>query len=119
MVIVILGRSRAANAVARAVADELVRLDIRVAVIDLDILHDMVTADGPKSDAAAWNLARRAAATLTNTFLSDRVAVVIADGSFNLASDRAAFEQHLDRNVRPLLRDAQSHVRGGAQTGAG
>ena len=30
------------------------------------------------------------------------VAVVIADGSFNLASDRAAFEQRLDSNVSPF-----------------
>ena len=71
-------------------------------MVDLDVLEDMLTADGPKPDPATWTLARHAAARLANGFLADGVAVVIADGSYNLASDRAAFEQHLDTDVRPL-----------------
>ena len=39
---------------------------------------------------------------LASTFLSDGIAVVVADGSFNQATDRAAFEQHLDTDVSPL-----------------
>ena len=38
------------STVARALYHELARLDVRVAVIDLDIIEDMLTADGPKSD---------------------------------------------------------------------
>jgi adenylylsulfate kinase-like enzyme len=90
------------STVARALAHELARADVRAAVIDLDILEDMLTADGPKSDPATWTLARHAAATLANTFLSGGIAVVIADGSFNLTSDRAALEQYLSTNVSPL-----------------
>lgn len=87
---------------ARVLARELARRNVRSAVIDLDLLHDMLTAVGPKSDDASWGLARRAMGALTKTFLSDGIAVVIADGSFNLASDRAAFEERLDASVRPL-----------------
>jgi predicted kinase len=103
MVIVITGPiASGKSTVARALYHELAGLDVRVAVIDLDILEDMLTADGPKPDATTWTIARRAAARLANGFLTDGVAVVIADGSFNLASDRAAFEQQLDTNVNPL-----------------
>ena len=90
------------STVARALYHELAGLDVPVAVIDLDIIEDMLTADGPKSDLESWTLARRAAARLANGFLQDGVAVVIADGSFNLANDRAAFEQHLDTKISPL-----------------
>jgi predicted kinase len=90
------------STVARILARELVGRDVRSAVIDLDIIDDMLSADGPTSDPATWTFARHAAASLANTFLSDGVAVVIADGSFNQASDRAAFEQHLDVGISPL-----------------
>ena len=90
------------STVARALAHELDRVDVRGAVIDLDILEDMLTADETKSDPATWALARHAAATLANTFLSGGIVVVIADGSFNSTSDRAALEQHLATNVTPL-----------------
>ena len=103
MLIVITGPiASGKSTVARALAHELARVDVRAAVIDLDILEDMLTADGPKSDPATWTLARHAAATLANTFLSGGIAVVIADGSFNSTSDRAALEQHLATNVTPL-----------------
>ena len=103
MLIVITGPiASGKSTVARALADELARVDVRAAVIDLDILEDMLTADGPKSDLASWTLARHAAATLANTFLSGGIVVVIADGSFNSTSDRAALEQHLATNVTPL-----------------
>jgi predicted kinase len=90
------------STVARELYHELARLDIRAAVIDLDVIEDMLTADGPTADLESWTLSRRAAARLTNGFLQDGVAVVIADGSYNLVNDRAAFEHHLDTKVRPL-----------------
>ena len=103
MVIVITGPiASGKSTVARVLAQELVGRNVRVAVIDLDILEDMLTAHGSESDADTWNLARHAASTLAATFLSDGIAVVIADGSFNEASDRAAFEEHLDARVGPL-----------------
>jgi len=103
MLIVITGPiASGKSTVARALYHELAGPDARAAVIDLDILEDMLTADGPKSDPDSWTLARRASARLANGFLADGVAVVIADGSYNLASDRATLEQHLDTGVSPL-----------------
>jgi len=100
MVIVITGPiASGKSTVARDLARELERTDLRVAVIDLDMLYGMLAGDGPKSDAATWTLARHAAAVLANTFLEEGVAVVIADGSFNTPSDRAVFAQHLHTSV--------------------
>ena len=115
MVIVITGPiASGKSTVARALCRELAGLGVRVAVIDLDVIEGMLTADGPKSDLATWTLARRATAMLVNTFLTDGVAVVIADGSYNQASDRAAFEQHLDTNVSPLYVTLRVTFGGGA-----
>ena len=103
MVIVITGPiASGKSTVARALHRELAGLGVSAAVIDLDLLEDMLTADGPKPDLATWTLARQAAGRLASGFLADGVAVVIADGSYNLAADRAAFEQHLDLSVRPV-----------------
>ena len=103
MVIVITGPiASGKSTVARALHHELAGLDVRVAVIDLDIVEGMLSPEGPSPDLGRWTLARRATATLAGTFLAEGVAVVIADGSFNQASDRAAFEQHLDTDVSPI-----------------
>jgi len=102
MVIVITGPiASGKSTVARALVGELAGLDVRAAVIDLDIVEAMLTSGGPRTDQG-WTLARRATATLANTLLSDGVTVVIADGSFNRASDRAVFESHLDPTASPL-----------------
>jgi len=51
MLIVITGPiASGKSTVARALYHELAGPDARAAVIDLDILEDMLTADGPKSD---------------------------------------------------------------------
>jgi adenylylsulfate kinase-like enzyme len=103
MVIVISGPvASGKSTIAQELARELERTSVRAAVIDLDLLYGMLTADGAKSDDAIWKLARRAAATLANTFLEEGVAVVIAEGSFNTPSDRAAFVQHLGASVDPI-----------------
>ena len=104
MVIVITGPiASGKSTVARALFHELAALDVRAAVIDLDTIEDMLTADGPKSDPESWTRARRAVASLANGFLQDGVAVVIADGSFNLAHDRSALEQQLDTKIHPIF----------------
>ena len=90
------------STVAREFARELERIQVRVAVIDLDLLHDKLTTGEPTSDEATWALARHAAGTLANTFLEDGVTVVVAEGSFNRPGDRAALVQHLDPSVDPL-----------------
>ena len=83
------------STVARELARELELIDVRAAVIDLDLVHDQLTANGSTSDDSTWTLARRETATVANAFQEEGVAVVIAEGSFNLPSDRAAFAQHL------------------------
>ena len=103
MLIVITGpMASGKSTVARELARELERVQVRAAVIDLDLVYDMLTADGPKDDAAAWTLARHAAASLTNVLLADGVAVVIAEGSYNTPGDRAALAKHLDTSIGPL-----------------
>jgi predicted kinase len=104
MVIVITGPiASGKSTVARELARELERAHVRVAVIDLDLLHDMLATDAPESDDATWALARHAAATLANTFLAEGVAVVVAEGSYNKPGDRGAFAQHLDTRVEPIF----------------
>jgi adenylylsulfate kinase-like enzyme len=90
------------STVARELARDLAQVGVRAEVIDLDLLHDELIADGSISDDSTWTLARRAVATLANTFLEDGVAVVIADGSFNRPSDRATLAQHLRADARPV-----------------
>ena len=98
MVIVITGPiASGKSTVARELAQELERIDVHAAVIDLDVVHDQLTADGSASDDSSWTLARRETATAANAFLEAGVAVVIADGSFNLPGDRATFIDHFDR----------------------
>ena len=70
-------------------------VDVQATVIDLDLVHDQLVASGSPSDDSTWTLARREAAIVANVLHEDGVAVVIAEGSFNLPSDRAAFVQQL------------------------
>ena len=102
MVIVITGPiASGKSTISRALAGELARTHGPVAVIDLDLLHDMLEPGGSTSDDATWELARHAAATLANTFLAEGVGVVVAEGSFNTPGDRTAFTERLDPSVGP------------------
>jgi adenylylsulfate kinase-like enzyme len=90
------------STVARDLARDLEQVGVRAEVIDLDLLHDVLIADGSVSHDSKCTMARRAVATLANTFLAQGVAVVIADGSFNRPSDRATLSQHLRTDARPV-----------------
>ena len=90
------------STVAREVARELTGRGVRTAVIDLDLVYDMLADGGSKSDEATWALARHGAAALTNTFLDEGVAVVIAEGSFNTQADRTTYARHLEPPSDPL-----------------
>ena len=89
------GKSTVANELARQLAVD----DDPAAVIDLDLVHDRLVANGSPSDDSAWTLARREAATIATAAHEDGAPVVIAEGSFNLPSDRAAFAKHLRPGV--------------------
>jgi predicted kinase len=103
MVIVITGPiASGKSTIARELARELERTNVRVAVIDLDLIHDGLKTDGSRPDEASWALARHEAVTLANAFLHEGVAVVVAEGSFNTPDDRTALAQRLDPGVAPL-----------------
>jgi adenylylsulfate kinase-like enzyme len=90
------------STLAREVARQLGEGGVRAAVIDLDLVHDMLVAGRSETGGdASWALARRASAALADAFLADGVAVVIADGSFNAAGDREVFARNLDPGVEP------------------
>jgi adenylylsulfate kinase-like enzyme len=88
------------STVARELARELERTGVRVAVIDLDLVHDEL-ASGSHSDDATWTLARRRAADAANAFLEHGFAVVVAEGSFNAPSHRDAFAARLRPTDHP------------------
>jgi adenylylsulfate kinase-like enzyme len=103
MVIVITGPiASGKSTIARELARDLERTHGRVAVIDLDLLYDMLRPDGPKNDDGSWALARHAAAKLVDTFLQEGIPVVVAEGSFNTPDGRAAFARHLDTSADML-----------------
>jgi adenylylsulfate kinase-like enzyme len=83
------------STVARELARQLELTQVRAEVIDLDRVHDRLTANGSTADDSTWTLARQEAARVANAFLEEGVAVVIAEGSFNVPGDRAALAQHL------------------------
>ena len=90
------------STVARELARQLERVGVRAAVIDLDLVHDALLADGSTPGDATWQLARRQTATDAKALIGDGVAVVVAEGSFNEPSDRAAFEKELQADAAPV-----------------
>jgi uridine kinase len=77
--------------VARAVAAELASEGRRCAVIDIDVLHDMLS-DGLDP---AWAIARQAAGRLTDSFLAAGVQVVVVDGEFITTEERASYLENV------------------------
>ncbi len=92
------GKSTIANALAAELRDG----GVRAVVIDLDVVHDELIAEGAPADDDAWTVARRRAAAATNALASDGIDVVIAEGSYNLPSAREAFDRHLVDGANPV-----------------
>ncbi len=90
------------STIAKALAAALIDAGVRAAVIDLDVVHDEVVADGAPADDDAWTSARRRAAAATNALASDGVDVVIAEGSYNRPGDREAFDRELRVGTSPV-----------------
>jgi adenylylsulfate kinase-like enzyme len=102
MVIVITGPiASGKSTVVRELARMLEHRGVRAAVTDLDLVYDMLVAQGSASDAATWTVARCEAATQANALAEDGVAVVIADGSYNRTNDRAALARQLHADGGP------------------
>jgi adenylylsulfate kinase-like enzyme len=90
------------STVAQALAADLVRAGVRVSVIDLDVVHAELIAGATEAGDEAWAEARRRTAMMADALASDGIDVVIAEGSFNLPSDRNAFDQNLVDGGRPV-----------------
>lgn len=90
------------STVTRSLAQELERRGETVAAIDIDIVYEMLEhTSGPKDDPSKWSRARRAAAALADVLLDEGVTVVIVDGDFVAAPDRAEFTAALHAVVEP------------------
>ena len=74
------------STLARAVAAELRNEGASCAVIDIDVLHGMVS-DGLDP---TWTIARQAAGAVTNRFLAG-IQVVVIDGEFITGAERASY----------------------------
>jgi adenylylsulfate kinase-like enzyme len=70
------------SAIARAVAHELGRGGMRTAVIDLDLLYDMLDdrVGVGKRDEATWQIVRAAAGALSDALFAAGIEVVVVDG---------------------------------------
>jgi hypothetical protein len=89
------------SAVARAVRQEFERRGSAAAIIDLDVVYDMLSVARVKDDDAMWLVTRQAAAALTDAFLSAGVDVVIVDGEFLTRKDREAYVRSIRAEVEP------------------
>jgi adenylylsulfate kinase-like enzyme len=90
------------STIARELAGTIERRGVRVAVIDLDVVHDGLASGGATPGETTWAAARRAAADLAVADLAAGVAVVVAEGSFNAPADRATFADHLGGGTVPI-----------------
>ena len=90
------------SSVARALAREFELRGRSAAAIDLDLLYEMLEHDGArKDDDGKWQLARRAAAALSNAWLKDGADVVIVEGDFLTATKRHVLIEELEPTVVP------------------
>jgi chloramphenicol 3-O-phosphotransferase len=91
------------STIARAYAGHSADRGIAVAVIDLDLLYDMHyhTPGGAKDDEKTWGIARRAAAALTDAFLSEGVRDVVVEGTFFTPAERATYLAALTTPLTP------------------
>ena len=93
------------STIARAYARHLAARGIAAAVIDLDLLYDMRQHPSgvAKDDEETWAMVRRAAAALTDTFLSDGVRDVVVEGTFFTLAERAAYLDALTTPIAPTF----------------
>jgi adenylylsulfate kinase-like enzyme len=105
MVIVISGPiASGKSSVARGVARSLRGRGIATAIVDLDELYakEAQTMGEPRSTAARWRAARRAAAALANSHTAEGLAAVIVEGSFQTQRDRLVLTESLGSRANLL-----------------
>jgi adenylylsulfate kinase-like enzyme len=90
------------STVARALAQEVERRGATAAAIDLDVVYDMLEHDNARKDCETkWLRTRHAAATLASRFITEGIDVVIVEGDFLAAPDRADFLLSLQATEEP------------------
>ena len=90
------------STVAQALGQRLRQDGHRAAVVDLDELYLMMSAK-PMGDSQTWHRAKRAAAALTDCFLSSGIEVVVVEGAFWDESERGPFLSALTWTGNPLF----------------
>ena len=79
------------STVAKLLADDVRSRGRSVAVLDLDLVYEMLSS-GRKSDDRIWALARQAAASFVTTLLTSGVDLVILEGEFWTDAHRAPIQ---------------------------
>jgi adenylylsulfate kinase-like enzyme len=108
------------SSVARELARKLGRRERTAAVIDLDLVYEMLDAEGAvKDDPRLWGRSRRLAASMADALLSDGVEVVIVEGDvlhqderMELADAMRTRPRRLDVTLRLPLAVALERVAG-------
>jgi adenylylsulfate kinase-like enzyme len=71
------------------------------AVIDLDVVYEMLDHRYPWADPAVWQRARRLIGGMAEACFAAGVDVVALEGAFFTGADRADLRQHLTSGVEP------------------
>jgi predicted kinase len=91
------GKSTIARAVARALEDD----GSRAAVLDLDVIYELLDpARGPKVDQAKWTHARQLVARIAAVLIEEGMLVVV-EGEFLTTGQRAEFTNALPPAMTP------------------
>jgi adenylylsulfate kinase-like enzyme len=89
------------STVACAIARELERDGASAAVVDLDVIYEMLDPEcGPKVSQAKWTHARQLAARIAGALLAEGVLVVV-EGEFLTPDQRAEFTDALPSAIAP------------------
>jgi predicted kinase len=87
------------SAVARGVAGRLRADGLRAAVVDLDLVYEVLAPD-PKSDASTWSAARRLAGALAAAAFAEGIGTVIVEGELWTDEHRAELLTRIPAGVR-------------------
>jgi hypothetical protein len=88
------------STVARLLAARLRATGRTAAVIDLDLVYEML-ADDPKSDPAVWSRTRKLAGAIAAASFAEGAAVVIVEGELWSRQDRADLLGRIPEGIRP------------------